>query len=126
LSSRSIPIYSSYGKTPMSMAKSRHVPATINSVEHLSASTSKSQPQVPCTNCGAEIPQNEQYCSVCGASQASTEPGSASDESPPHEASAWAQDVETLGEQMEVICGNCGAKVDMKDDWCHNCGAKLI
>ncbi|MFX0063618.1 MAG: zinc-ribbon domain-containing protein [Candidatus Hermodarchaeota archaeon] len=124
-SSRSIPIYSSYGKAPMSTVKSMHVPSTTGSVDHSSTFISTHSPQVPCVNCGAEIPLNEQYCSVCGALQPSIESSSASDESP-RETSTMAQDVETLGEQMEVICGNCGAKVDIHDDWCHNCGAKLI
>ncbi|MFX1539045.1 MAG: zinc-ribbon domain-containing protein [Promethearchaeota archaeon] len=125
-SSRAMPIYSSYGKTPMSTTKSMHVPSTTDSSVHFSTSTSTPLPRVPCANCGANIPLNEQYCSVCGAFQASTEPGSASDESPPHEIPQMAQDVETLGEQMEVICGNCGAKIDINDEYCQNCGAKLI
>lgn len=125
-STRAIPIYSSYGKTPMSTAKSMPVPPNTGLSEHFTTTASTSVPQVPCTNCGAEISLNEQYCSACGAFQASTETGSTSQGSPPRGTSAMAQDVETLGEQMEVICGNCGAKIDMNDDWCHNCGAKLI
>ena len=51
---------------------------------------------VKCPNCGADVPEENKFCGICGTKM-----------------------------QVENVCPNCGNKNPLSNKFCNNCGQKL-
>lgn len=82
-----------------------------------------------CSTCGSAHQSNLNKCPVCGAPKSGVhiiDPSINRTSLTPAEPNQMTQNLNKLGTELEAICGNCGTKVELDDDFCQSCGAKLV